>query len=895
MKMRTTLLTLFLTSVFAATAFSAEFYVATGGADDNPGTQAKPFGTFRRAQQAARAERATHPDQGVTVTFLAGFYPLERTLEFTPADSGISAAQPVRYVAEAGAEVVISGGRRITGWQPDAQRPGVWKTLVSGAKVGTEGAWRFQQLWVNGQSAIRARTPNDWNFSSLLGISEGTNAANGRGGSVQHTFTTRPQALAALRGLDGAALHEAQVVVFHKWDTTRETLETASPEQGVFTTRGARMQSWNTMSRDCLFYLENTLSALDAPGEWFLDRDGWLYYQPRAGEDMARAEVIAPVLERFLSIQGQASDPGTRVQHLRFEGLKFRQTGFQISPRGLPPAQAAMNVDVTAIQVDAARDILFTHCAVEHIGSTAFWFRHACRDCRVEHTRMVDLGIGGVRIGEAGIVPEAVRTGGITVDNCIIQSGGRIMPHTVAVWIGHSPDNAITHCDIGDFFYTAVSVGWRWGYAESAAKRNRIEFNHLHHLGYRILSDMGGVYTLGPSEGTRVCNNVVHDVYSTRYGGWGLYPDEGSTGILFENNLVYDVRDGCVHQHYGKENVFRNNILAFSEEGQIAITRAEPHLSFTFERNLVYWDEGHLLGYGGWRGGAKVALQSNLYWRAHSQPFDFGGKTFEQWRAAGKDEGSLIADPLFRDVEHRDFRLRPGSPAEKIGFKPFDFSQAGVYGEAAWKELARSVSFPKPYVVPPSEPLSLQDDFERAGTTALLEVATLEHEGHKDLITTTDTVAASGKCSLRIQDDPSLKASYNPHFYWDPQYRAGRGLLGYAIRLEPGANARCEWRDHSSPYLTGPSVEFHDRAVFVRGKKLTEIPENAWVRVEMRAPLGQAGSTWELTISLPGGTPQQFKNLACDPAWKEARWVGFSSFSAGHASYYLDDLVMENR
>ena len=893
--MKFSILALVLAMWSATTAFPVEFYVAPGGADGAPGTRVQPFASFQRAQQAARAERVVHPDQEVTVTFLEGFYPLARTLEFTPADSGASAAQPVRYRAEPGAEVVISGGRRLSGWQPDSQRPGVWKTRVAGAKAGEEPAWRFQQLWVNGQGAIRARTPNDWNFSLLLGVSEGTNAPGDRASGVRHTFTTRPEALAALRGLDEAALRDAQVVVFHKWDTTRETLETATPEQGQFTTRGARMQSWNTMSRDCLFYLENTLSALDAPGEWFLDRDGWLYYQPRAGEDMARAEVVAPVLERFLSIQGQPEDPGAWVQHLRFEGLKFRQAGFEISPRGLPPAQAAMNVDATAIQVDAARNIQFTNCAVEHLGSTAFWFRHACRDCRVEHTRMVDLGIGGVRIGETRLVPDAVCTAGITVDNCIIQSGGRIMPHTVAVWIGHSPDNAVTHCDIGDFFYTAVSVGWRWGYAESAAKRNRIEFNHLHHLGYRILSDMGGVYTLGPSEGTRVCNNVVHDVYSTRYGGWGLYPDEGSTGILFENNLVYDVRDGCVHQHYGKENIFRNNILAFSEEGQIAVTRAEPHLSFTFEHNLVYWDEGHLLGYGGWRGGAKVTLQSNLYWRARSQPFDFGGKTFAQWRAAGKDEGSLIADPLFRDPTHRDFRLSPGSPAEKLGFKPFDSTQAGVYGEAAWKALASSLSCPRPYVVPDSEPLSLQDDFERVGSSPLLEVASLQQENRKDLITVTDTVAAGGKRSLKIQDDPNLKSSFNPHFYWDPQYRKGHGRLAYALRLEPGANAHCEWRDHSSPYLTGPSAEFHDGAVFVRGKKLTEIPENAWVRVEMRATLGQSGSTWELTVTLPGAAPQQFKDLACDPAWKEARWIGFSTFSAGHASYYLDDLMMENR
>jgi hypothetical protein len=42
--------------------------------------------------------------------------------------------------------------------------------------------------------------------------------------------------------------------------------------------------------------------------------------------------------------------------------------------------------------------------------------------------------------------------------------------------------------------------------------------------------------------------------------------------------------------------------------------------------------------------------------------------------------------------KHRDFHLRAGSPAGKIGFKPFDYSQAGVYGDLEWKNPAQSIA-----------------------------------------------------------------------------------------------------------------------------------------------------------------------------------------------------------
>ena len=71
------------------------------------------------------------------------------------------------------------------------------------------------------------------------------------------------------------------------------------------------------------------------------------------------------------------------------------------------------------------------------------------------------------------------------------------------------------------------------------------------------------------------------------------------------------------------------------------------------------------------------AFDGNLYWNASGQSVLFGDRGFSEWQAAGQDKDSIIADPLFADPEHGDFRLKPGSPATKIGFEPWNISGVG--------------------------------------------------------------------------------------------------------------------------------------------------------------------------------------------------------------------------
>jgi hypothetical protein len=74
---------------------------------------------------------------------------------------------------------------------------------------------------------------------------------------------------------------------------------------------------------------------------------------------------------------------------------------------------------------------------------------------------------------------------------------------------------------------------------------------------------------------------------------------------------------------------------------------------------------------------------------------------WDSWREQHQDEHSIVADPLFIDPQHDDYRLRPESPAFKLGFHPIPVEKIGPYADplrATWPIVEAEGAREKPLV-----------------------------------------------------------------------------------------------------------------------------------------------------------------------------------------------------
>lgn len=669
----------FIVSLFSAFCLSMNaqhvINVSVNGCDSSAdGSLEKPYSTVQNAYLKALEYSG---NDTVFINIGPGRFNLEKT--FTVTDSPDVPVVISGCTSGMEHKTYLSGGIRLGKWEKTPE--GYWKTKVEETE---KYGFVFEQLYVNGKRAQRAKTPDKgWFF--IKDTKEDVHY-RGTGRFPEYStqrFTVEKSNLETLKGIDYESSNDVMAMFFHHWDNTRKYFSEIKPDSGYLFLNGIGLKPWNPITKGSRYILENYKSAMTVPGEWYLDKEnGDLFYIPREGEDMNNVEVYAPSVTTLLKIEGKKSNP---VRNLFFRNLAFDYSSYVMPKTGNDAHQAAANISAS-IHLDFAENIGFDNCLVTNTGNYGFWFRRDCNNCTLTNSHLTDLGAGGVKIGDIVIPDEDEVTKYVRVENNIIQKTGMVLPCGVGVAIFHSSHNKVLHNEISNLMYSGVSVGWIWGYAHSYANNNEVAYNHIHHVGWGELSDMGAVYTLGKSPGTHIHHNVIHDVYSYDYGGWGLYTDEGSTGVVMENNLVYACKSGSFHQHYGRENIIRNNIFAFGQYFQVQFTRVEEHCSFTFSNNIVLGDCGVMFS-GPWDK-ANLDMNRNLYWDLRTDNPDFLKMKFKEWRKV-RDNKSVLADPLFVNPQNGDFRFKSLRNVRKIGFVPFDYSKAGVYGSKEWKEKAK--------------------------------------------------------------------------------------------------------------------------------------------------------------------------------------------------------------
>jgi hypothetical protein len=553
--------------IFASiNGFTKDFYVSPKGDDNNPGTKKLPFQTIQHAKNKAVEILEKGTDAELIVWLADGVYqvsaplvietqkPMERTAKLT-------------FKAEKGANPIISGGVKISGW--GRNNDGLWEAQLPENMPG------FRELFINGERAVRARFPND-------GYLKVKNAGADRRTNFFFEKGDFPVP---------SNVNDVELVLLHDWSISRIAVKEINLDQNKLTavdSIGAKnpeffnLDHWEPHPR---YFLENAVEFLDADFEWFLDaKNNRLLLKLPEDQDPETLKIVAPVSKGLLQLRGTENYPLTDIH---FEGIGFEHSAWNIPELGYAGVQAChfdprpensgWAVVPAAVYAQWAENTTFKNCSFKNLGGSGLWFATGCKNCSIENSRFADISGNGIMIGEGQdrlvdgkpwwkVAPEQVALGN-TIENCIVKNCGAQFYGAVGIWCGLTAETAIRNNEISDLPYSGISIGWMWSPVPTPCRANVIHGNHIHHI-LQILSDGGGIYMLGLQPGSKIANNHIHDVKinAGRAESNGMFLDEGTTDVLVENNLIYNIAKSPLRFHKATINWVKDNYLFCTDE-----------------------------------------------------------------------------------------------------------------------------------------------------------------------------------------------------------------------------------------------------------------------------------------------------------------------------------------
>ncbi|MBP9988509.1 MAG: right-handed parallel beta-helix repeat-containing protein, partial [Ruminococcus sp.] len=548
----------------------ADFYVAPDGSDENNGSISSPFATIERARDEVRKLDKSRYNS-ITVAIKAGDYRVN-SLDFTSQDSGTQNC-PVTYCAYGDGEVVLNGGISIKGtdfkkvtdrkmlsrlskkakknvvcldladYGVTSQQYGkiyaIGSYHTAGSYDGDYVGELYCELFVNDVRQKLARYPNEGYLYTEKVVKTGLGReSNGSGTAVPNWDSIRnPESdvykisrKLAKRIAGWETLEDVWMFGFWKYDWADASTLIGYVD---FDKRelSPKFVSLYGTKKNAPYYFFNVFEELDAPGEWYLDRNEGVIYL-YANEDFSSSEIdLSLTTKPVINIQN--------ADYLTFKGLTVKGTrGDAILCRG----------NNNTIKL----------CTVKNIAGNAVYVNGY--NNLVSENDISRTGRGGI-ILEGGDEKTLLSGNNRADNNCIHDWSEIYQTYQPAVTL-NGVGNICSHNEMCNSPHEAVTF---------SGNNHIIEYNNIHDV--CLLSDDAGAIYSGRHwnyYGNIIRYNCIYNLGSEGHRPDGIYMDDALSGQTIYGNILVNVPKIGIHLGGGRDLTVKNNIIINTNDRSIS-------------------------------------------------------------------------------------------------------------------------------------------------------------------------------------------------------------------------------------------------------------------------------------------------------------------------------------
>lgn len=536
------------------------FFVSPSGSKLKLGTMTQPFSSLEEARRAVKNNNS-NMTKDIVVFLLPGKYYLNSPVMFDETDSGTNGFNVIYKTYGTPGSAILVGGNVVSGWE---------KVDGNIYKAKVPPGSNFSTLYEGEKRAIKARYPN-YEFDSFYPLSKFP-YLYARGETDSHE-----KIIYGDGELTPEEWEQSDMEVVHwegpgwDWFTGVNPVEYIDPAtRSIYLKNRTRYKVygdyWGIDTRGCRYFLQNSLSFIDRPGEFYLDNTAALLYYYPYSLNINEKSIVAPTTKNIITIKGR--DSLNQVHNLVFDGLSLQMTDFTNSYRyGIITDGETGDInrkypiyDFQVEQVEHRQGMIYleytNHIAIKncHLSNSGysgiFLYEHNSDNYiygnLIEHMGHSGVYLHGPYPGEGNSLTRNI------ISNNLIHDVGELIGHASGIYLFNSSSNEVSYSEIYNSPRYGVMFGTWPGIPNEDiyAFNNTFKYLNIHNTS-QDSGDTSALYAFGISKEKPYLANLldqimIYSVYShpsmRNIPPDGIFLDNDTYGQQLSNILIKDVQ-----------------------------------------------------------------------------------------------------------------------------------------------------------------------------------------------------------------------------------------------------------------------------------------------------------------------------------------------------------------